>query len=143
MAAPVVIVDTREQLPWEFESLTTVRRALPAGDYSLEGLELQVAVDRKSLDDWVNTVVHDRIRFKKELRRLAGYQMAVIAVEANVADVLAHSYTSETHPHSVLGLAHAVFADYGVPVMWWGSRPECRLMVERFLLLAHKRLGEE
>lgn len=141
MAKPVFIVDTREKLPLTFEGVSTVCRALPAGDYSLEGWELQVAVERKSLDDMVNTVIHDRIRFRKELRRLAGYQMACVAVEANVHDVLAHSYTSETHPNSVLGAAHAIFMDYGVPVFFWGSRPECRLMVERYLLLAHKRLG--
>ena len=41
-----VVVDTREQEPYTFESGCTevVRRALPAGDYSVEGLEGSVAV---------------------------------------------------------------------------------------------------
>ena len=141
MVKPVVIVDTREQLPLSFsDAVSTVRRALPAGDYSLEWLELQVAVERKEINDFVNTVIHDKIRFRKELRRLGGYQLACVAVEANVGDVLARRYTSEAHPNSVLGAAHAIFVDFGVPVFWWGSRPECRLMVERYLLLAHKRM---
>ncbi|MGI5842927.1 MAG: hypothetical protein ACOX9B_01895 [Candidatus Xenobium sp.] len=42
-----VVVDTREQEPYTFESGCTevVRRALPAGDYSVEGHEDSVAVD--------------------------------------------------------------------------------------------------
>jgi len=41
-----VVVDTREQEPYTFESGCTevVRRALPAGDYSVEGHEDAVAV---------------------------------------------------------------------------------------------------
>lgn len=143
MAAPVVIVDTREQLPWTFANVSTVRRALPAGDYSLEGLESQVAVERKTIDDFISTVLHDRIRFKKELHKLSGYRLACVAVEANVADVLAKRYQSEAHPNSVLGFAHAILADYGVPVMFWGSRPEARHTAERFLLLAHKRWASD
>jgi len=43
-----VVVDTREQEPYAFESGCTevVRRALPAGDYSVEGHEDSVAVER-------------------------------------------------------------------------------------------------
>lgn len=140
---PTIIIDTREQLPWTFppEVAATVRRRLPAGDYSLERLEWVVAVERKEINDFVDTVIHDWIRFKKELRRLAGYELACIAVEANVQDILDHAYTSETSPNSVLGRAHAIMADYGVPVMFWGHRPAARLMAERFILLAHKRHG--
>ena len=47
-----VVVDTREQEPYTFESGCTevVRRALPAGDYSIEGHEDSVAVERKTLE---------------------------------------------------------------------------------------------
>jgi ERCC4-type nuclease len=48
MPGIVVIADSREQEPYSFEAtrITTVRRALPAGDYSLDGLEDRVAVER-------------------------------------------------------------------------------------------------
>ena len=48
-----VVVDTREQEPYSFDSdkVSAVRKALPAGDYSLVGLEERVAVERKSLTD--------------------------------------------------------------------------------------------
>ena len=67
-----VIVDTREQEPYGFDPklVTPVRRALPAGDYSVAGLEWTVAVERKTLDDFVGTVIRARGRFYRELRRL-------------------------------------------------------------------------
>ena len=71
--APVtVIVDTREQEPYSFDPrlVTPVRRALPAGDYSVAGPGETVAVERKTLDDFVSTVIHSRARFRRELRKL-------------------------------------------------------------------------
>jgi ERCC4-type nuclease len=65
-----------------------VRRALPAGDYSIEGLEDSVAVERKTLEDFVSTVIRSRKRFTRELQRLAGYEAACIVVEADLSDIL-------------------------------------------------------
>ena len=70
--APVtLIVDTREQEPYSFDSRLVVveRRALPAGDYSVAGMEGVVAVERKTLDDFVSTVIHQRARFRRELQQ--------------------------------------------------------------------------
>ena len=54
-----IVVDTREQEPYGFnpDLVRPVRRALPAGDYSVAGLEETIAVERKTLDDFVGTVV--------------------------------------------------------------------------------------
>ena len=43
-----IIIDTREQEAYAFDSqrFSTTRRALPAGDYSLDGSETRVAVER-------------------------------------------------------------------------------------------------
>ena len=79
-AAPVtVIIDTREQEPYGFNPrlVTPVRRALPAGDYSVAGLEQTVAVERKTLDDFVGTVMRARGRFYRELRRLGALRPRV------------------------------------------------------------------
>jgi len=139
---PVVIVDTREQTPWQFspDVVVMLREKLPAGDYSLRGFEHQVAVERKSLEDLVKTLFFDWVRFKKELNRLAGYELACIAVECDVRDVAEKKYVPDVHPNAVLGRCHAVFADYGVPTFFWGERSYARATAERFLLLAEKRL---
>ena len=52
------MADTREQEVYTFDAarVTTVRRALPAGDYSLDGLEDRVAIERKTVEDLVSTM---------------------------------------------------------------------------------------
>ncbi|NLO32426.1 MAG: hypothetical protein GX117_03580 [Candidatus Hydrogenedentes bacterium] len=68
-----IVIDTREQQPYTFdpERFETVRRALPAGDYSLVGSETRVAVERKSRSNFISTVIRTRKRFHAELRKLA------------------------------------------------------------------------
>lgn len=138
-----IIIDTREQEPYSFDSrqAAAVRRALPAGDYSVEGLEERVAVERKTLDDFVSTVIHNRARFRKELRKLAGYPAACVVVEAGVLDVLVHRYRGDAHPNAVLGNALSVILDYRVPVFFCGNRPAACQFVQAYLLAAFARWG--
>ena len=81
-----IIIDTREQEPYSFDPrlATAVRRALPAGDYSVDGIDVCVAVERKTLDDFVSTVIHSRERFRAELQKLAAYRAACVVVEAGI-----------------------------------------------------------
>jgi len=130
-----VVIDTREQLPFEFsEGACIVRRKLETGDYSILGMETDgVAIERKSLDDLVNTVIHAKGRFAAELSRMQAYRFRAVVVEASVDDVMAHRYRADVHPRSVLALCNAMYVRYGVPVFFWGGRPHCRYMLENLL----------
>ena len=136
-----IVIDTREQEGYSFDSrlAATVRRALPAGDYSVAGLEGIVAVERKGLDDFVSTVIHSRARFQKELRKLAGYRAACIVVEAGLLDVLQSRYRGEAHPNAVLGSALSIILDFRVPVFFCSSRQAACQFVQAYLLAAHAR----
>jgi ERCC4-type nuclease len=138
-----IIIDTREQEPYSFDPRLAgaVRRALPAGDYSVEGLEERVAVERKTLDDFVSTVIHARQRFREELRKLAGYRAACVVIEAGVADVLLQRYRGEAHPNAVVGNTLAIILDFGVPVFFCGNRQAACQFVQAYLLAAHARWG--
>lgn len=138
-----VICDTREQRPWALDPtrFAVEAKALHAGDYSLKGLEAQVRVERKSLGDFVGTVIGDWIRFRKELIRLAYFDVALVVVEADIGDVLAKRYESEAAPESVIGRANGIFLDHGIQVAWWGGRSNCVAMVENFLALTWKKHG--
>jgi len=137
-----VIIDTREQRPWDFpaDRFEIDRRKLDAGDYSIAGLEGELAIERKSLGDFVSTVIHDWIRFRKELYRLAGYRVAVVVVEADVSDVMEQRYDTGANPNSVMGRAAEITIDHGIPVFWWGARRYCEPRVCQFLTLAAGRL---
>jgi ERCC4-type nuclease len=138
-----IIIDTREQEPYSFDPRLAgaVRRALPAGDYSVVGLEQRVAVERKSLDDFVSTVIHARRRFRDELRKLANYRAACVVVEGGVADVLLQRYRGEAHPNAVIGNALSILFDYNVPVLFCGNRQAACQFVQAYLLAAHARWG--
>lgn len=144
MASPLpILIDTREQRPFMFpaERFTTVRGTLRTGDYSIVGLEDRVCLERKSIGDLVQTLIHDALRFRKELVRMSGFDVAAIVVECNVDDIKAKRYESEANPESVLGKVHAIHFDHGIPVFFWGPRTTCEQMVWQYLTLAAKKVG--
>ena len=138
---PTFIIDTREQEPYSFDPrlVKAVRRALPAGDYSVDRIEACVAVERKTLDDFVSTVIHSRERFRAELRKLGAYRAACVVVEAGITDILQRRYRGEAHPNAVLGNALSIILDYGVPVFFCANRQAACHFVQAYLLAAHAR----
>jgi DNA excision repair protein ERCC-4 len=138
----VVVVDTREQEPYAFnaERVTVVRRALRAGDYSLAGHETAIAAERKSLEDYVATVIGARDRFARELEVLAGYDLGCVVVESSLEDVSAHRYRSGAHPNAVLGATASIIVDHQVPVYFAGSRQLACQFVERLLRRYHRKV---
>lgn len=137
-----IVLDTREQRPWTFSTnVDVVRKTLRTGDVSVDGLEDRVTIERKSLGDFVNTVIADWLRFRKQLFRMAGMDMACIVVECNLEQIVNKEYESDANPLSVLGRAHACYADHGVPVFYWGSPRLAADNAERFLLLAWRKLA--
>jgi ERCC4-type nuclease len=139
----MAVIDSREQEPYSFDPqlFQTVRRALEAGDYSVGGLEEQVAVERKTLDDFVSTVIHRRRRFREELRKLSQYRAACVVVEAELLDVLAKRYRGEARPAAVIGSTLSILLDYGVPVVFCGNRQAACHFTQAFLLAARNRWG--
>jgi DNA excision repair protein ERCC-4 len=130
-----IIVDTREQAAYSF-LCQTIRKKLDAGDYSVEGFEHLVAVERKSLADFVHTVIHEFPRFAVELESLARMSAACVVVEANLDDVLRGRATESLRsvaPTAVLGAAMTITLRYRIPVFWCGSRQAACAFTEAFL----------
>ena len=130
-----IVIDTREQQPYEFPC-ATVRRKLDAGDYSVEGHEHAVAVERKSLTDFVHTVIHDFDRFAIELGKLAALRCACVVVEADLDDVmrgLAGDKLRFVAPRAVLGAALHIAIHHRVPIYWCGSRQTACAFTDGFL----------
>lgn len=132
-----LVVDTREQLPYEFSDVPAIivsRYALPAGDYSLAGRENEVAVERKSLNDFVHTIIHERDRFRRELEKLQGYIRACVVVEGSWDAICKQLYTSQAHPNSIIGSAMAIIIDYGIPIYFFNGREAARDFTGLFLM---------
>lgn len=132
---PVFVIDTREQTPWEFSSkIETIRLSLPAGDYSLWGYESQIVIERKTLDDYVHTIIHDRERWLRELDKLTSFECKCVIVEADLFDIRRKRYQSRTHPNSILGASNAQFVDRGIPVFYASDRQTAEWMAAGILL---------
>jgi len=137
----VVVIDTREQEPYSFDTgrIETVRCALPAGDYSLLGYESAIAVERKSLEDLVGTLIRGRERFRSELLKLQSYEYACVVVEASITDMLSGRYRSGVHPNALLGSVISIIADYNIPVFFCANRQAACLFVQELLLRLHRK----
>lgn len=98
-----IIVDTREQHAFDFRGFTAdgpstlplrplivpiKSQGLKSGDYSIDGYEERIAVERKSLSDLYSTLGQDRDRFIRELARLAVMDFGAVVVEASWATIL-------------------------------------------------------
>jgi ERCC4-type nuclease len=137
-----VIVDTREQEPYAFDPgvVTVTREALPVGDYSLPGYEASIAVERKSLADFVASVIKGRARFLRELRTLAEYDLGCVVVEGSLGDIMAGRFRSGASPNAVLGATLSIIVDHGVPVFFCGDRQLACRFVEGLLCRYHRRV---
>ena len=121
----VLVIDTREQdqlFKRPLKGLTVVRDTLDAGDYSVRGFERMVAVERKSIGDFLGSIGNGRERFKKELEKLAGYERKWIAVEATHDECLQFNEHSQMHPNAVRQTIASIEIRYGIPFYFQSSR---------------------
>jgi ERCC4-type nuclease len=125
---PIVLVDTRERLPWPlYQShpnwIGGERRvALKTGDYTVEGMEGVLCLERKNLADVVACTVTSRRRFLAVCRRLARFPWKAILVEATLEDIKGGfeslEFPSDVHPNAVCGTLDAIEAKFGIPVIY-------------------------
>jgi len=133
---PVIVIDTREQLPYRFER--SVVKKLDQGDYSIEGLEHLVAVERKSKVDAYGTIGRGRERFERELERLAHLEYAAIVIECSLPDFLEPPPQSRLHPRAAVCSLLAWSVKYGVHVFFAGDRRHAQAVTFKLLEKFHK-----
>jgi hypothetical protein len=63
-----IVIDTREQTPLKFKGLNIISSKLECGDYA-KSTDANLAVERKSLNDFYSTLSGGLERFKKEIAR--------------------------------------------------------------------------
>lgn len=91
---PTILVDTREQLPFEFD-VPTKSIKLDYGDYCLEDStsKPQVFIERKTLKDFVSTFSGGFERFKRELdKATSNNAFLVVVVESSLNDCLSFRF---------------------------------------------------
>lgn len=89
-----IIVDTREQKPWSFEHQATANHKLDTGDYSIQGLESVLAIERKrNVAEFANNITEKR--FKDVIDRLSQTKYAYILFEFDMESVMRYPIGSD------------------------------------------------
>lgn len=132
------IIDTREQRPWDLSPLKTVEGTLPTGDYSVVGLEHDISIERKSLEDLLGCVGQHRERFDKEMHRLLSYPCRAVIVEASWPQIEAGEWRSKVHPSAVMGSCLGWIA-LGIPIVMAGNAERAGKYAGRLMYVAANR----
>jgi ERCC4-type nuclease len=89
-----IIIDSREQQPWEFSHRTTAVQKLDTGDYSIEGLEDILCIERKkSVSEIANNITEKR--FKDVIDRMSKYKYPYMLLEFDLDSILTYPVGSE------------------------------------------------
>ena len=123
---PIVIVDTREQTPFSFVRFPNwiaeeKRKALRVGDYTVEGMEKLLILERKTLTDLITTVMQNRVRFFDMCEKMTKFRWRALIVEASYEDVktvYGEELNTRAHPNAVSGSLDALEAKFGIPVIY-------------------------
>jgi hypothetical protein len=85
-----IIQDTREKYPWNFSlyNIECIKRKLDTGDYSIEGYEDQICLERKRTTSEIAINLGKKCKpFEAELQRMATFRFAFILCEFELEDI--------------------------------------------------------
>lgn len=141
-----IAVDRREKLPYlfnQYPGATTILKTLRTGDYSIAGHEDYIAVERKSLDDFLGSITHGRKRFFRELDRLSLIPYRCIVIEDMWCAVVDGLWERQVSIESVSGTIQCILQDFLIPVYFLGDRYMAQEFTYRFLEYRWRRMNDE
>jgi len=139
---PTIIVDTREKSPHKYKKTKDNNgykiQKLDVGDYSLEGFEDYVIVERKNgIDELVNCFGNERGRFMRELDNLADVPYRYIVVEESLGRVFGKRRFSRMAPKCFLSNVFSVIVKREIPVFFCKDRSEAHAHIYWLLYKAY------
>ena len=134
----IIVVDSREQCPYVFEGRESIIKGLKVGDYSIEGMEDEIALERKTHIDAYGSIGHGRERFERELVRLSEMRYAAIIIETTLHDFLTPPPHSLLNPKSAIGSLLAWSVKFRLPVFFCGDRAHGQAVTLKLLEKFHK-----
>lgn len=143
-----LIIDTREQNPLQFSRCRSITeylvKKLDVGDYSMEGYEDKIAIEKKTVLDLFSTLGKGHSRFKKELERAQELDYFALVIEESYNNIrtktFPNSFRTKMMGYVVTKLLHTMMIKYNVHVMFAKDKWEAARMVEQ-TLLAYERLN--
>lgn len=90
---PVLLVDTREKHPFNFEgdeAFSEIKfQKLDVGDYSLEGFQDKICIERKKdVNELINNFTANKDRLINEMERMASVSHKFMIIESELSEIL-------------------------------------------------------
>jgi ERCC4-type nuclease len=137
-----IIVDTREQQPWEFEHHSVAHKKLDTGDYSIEGLEELLGIERKkSVSEFANNITESR--FKDVVMRMSQLKYSFLLLEFDLNDILIYPIGStvpkkmwdkiKISPAFILKHILELQLSHNIKVVFCGDSSNAKKMAEHIL----------
>ena len=138
-----VLVDDREKHPWNLPYRTEKKR-LSTGDYTIEGFENIIAIEKKSgLIELLNDLANGyRPTFERFLKRLSEYPVKCIVVEDTLSNLsidraLEHiKYKSKGRARltakTIYYWVSEISCKYGIPIVFVCKKTKLDLLPEIF-----------
>lgn len=142
LVLPRIAIDTREQLRYLFDGYESYRTTLATGDYSLEGFESVLAVERKNHSDAWGCLTEGRKRFERCLERLSLLDRAAIVIESSMAEFcIPPPQIKRVNAATAMGSYISWSTKYRIPVFFaenrqWGERVTLRILAAYFKHIA-------
>ena len=143
-----IIIDTREQLPWEFELHATAKKKLDTGDYSIEGLENILCIERKrSVSEIANNITEKR--FVDVLERMSKIQYPFMLFEFDLEDIYTFPVGSDIpkklwdklkiSANYILKYITQIQLNYGVHILFCGGPENAEKMAVSIMKRAYEK----
>lgn len=83
----IILRDTSEKKPWEFRDFEVKDISLETGDYTIEGFESQLCIERKgSITEFAGNLFQKR--FKRELDRMLEFKYKFVVLECGMNELI-------------------------------------------------------
>ncbi|MBW1794827.1 MAG: hypothetical protein JRJ38_10420 [Deltaproteobacteria bacterium] len=123
---PTVIIDSSERMGYTFCRFSnwfagTVKKRLKHGDYSIQGMEEQISIERKTLPDLVGSIIFKRKQFIKNMEQFSNLKKKCVVIEASFSEVKSLYSESNAHPNAVVGSLIAIQEKWDIPFYFLDS----------------------
>lgn len=136
---PTILIDTREQMPWQFTDYKTEITGLPVGDYGIKDFSdwnnPQFIVERKSIDDLISSLTSGRPRFFREIQKMRQFRFRCLILECTQGDLESGLYRSAASPEAMVQSVASLQVRCNLHIIWSGTPEQA---VKDFLRLVHQ-----
>ena len=141
----ILLVDSREQLPLEFEVKSNVSRietvGLLFGDYQAmleDGTVIPISFDRKTPQDLYATLTAGNDRFKREIERARKHNFTLyLIIEGSLSEILSGVGYSRVEPDTLVKTLFTFKVKHGVEPIFCNNRSE----MKRYILETFEAFG--